>query len=402
MDIIKRFERYIKIETTSNEFSNTYPSSDKELVLLNLLKDELTEMGLEATYKNGFTYGKLKSDCGKKDTLFLMAHVDTAPDASGKDVNPSIVHFDGSPITLKNGKVLDPKVFPSLAIHKGHDLMVTDGNTLLGADDKAGDALIMDLLERLIERGNYPNIVVAFSPDEEIGRGTEGIDVDFIKKDIEGKLIAYTVDGGQINKFSQENFNAAQAVVELFGTSVHPSIGKGVLVNAQELAVEFHKQLPEFEKPEYSADREPFVLLTGMEGGIEKATLRYILRSFDLSHLAEQKQYFKDIEAKMNEKYNSVRVKVTIRDQYFNMKEIIDKYPDATLIAKEAYKELGIEFIDDPIRGGTDGAMLSYKGIPCPNLPTGGDNFHGVYEYLDLYEFNQMRELLTKIADLLK
>ena len=303
MDIIKRIERYIKIETTSNEFSETYPSSDKELVLLNLLKDELTELGLEATYKNGFTYGKLKSDCGKKDTLFLMAHVDTAPDASGKDVNPSIVHFDGKPITLKNGKVLDPKVFPSLNLHVGHDLMVTDGNTLLGADDKAGDALIMDLVERLIKRGNYPNIVVCFSPDEEIGRGTERIDVDFIKEGVEGRLIAYTVDGGQINRFSEENFNAAQAVVDVFGTSVHPSIGKGVLVNSQELAFEFHSKLPKFEKPEYSCEREPFILLTSMEGGIEKATLRYILRSFDLDHLEAQKELFRSIEKEFNSNF---------------------------------------------------------------------------------------------------
>ncbi|MCR5740950.1 MAG: peptidase T [Gammaproteobacteria bacterium] len=402
MDIIKRFLNYTKFETTSNEESNTFPSSDKELLLLDYLKKELEDLGVNATFKDGYVYGKLKSDCGIKDTLFLMSHVDTSPEASGKDVNPRIVHFDGCDIELGNGKVLSMKDFPVMKYSIGHDLIVTDGTTLLGADDKSGCALIIDLIERLKERGNYPNVIACFTPDEEIGRGTERIDVDFIKEGLEGEIIAYTVDGGPLMVFNSETFNAASAKVTFKGRSVHPSIGKGVLVNASEVLMRFHKLLPSLERPEYTSDYEPFIHLVGMSGTIEEAHASYIIRNFDLKDLERQKKDFFKARDKVNKYYGEERVIVEIKDTYYNMKEILDKHPKSRDLAKKAYDELGIEFHNMAVRGGTDGATLSFKGIPCPNLATGGENFHGIYEYLDLYEFNKMRDVLLKIADLIR
>ena len=402
MDIIKRFLDYVSYETTSDEESSTFPSNELELNLLYHLKDQLEEMGLDATFKDGYTYGKLKADKGKTDTLFLMAHVDTSPEASGKNPKPRIEHFDGTPINLGNGKILSIEEFPDLKNSIGHDLIVTDGSTLLGGDDKAGDALIMDLLERLLERGDYPNIIVCFTPDEEIGRGTERIDVDFIKKDVKGNLYAYTVDGGEITEYNDETFNAASAKVHFYGTSVHPSKGKGILVNAQEVLMEFHHLLPASERPELTDGREPYIHLVSSKGGIEEAEAGYILRNFVLEDLERQKRDFYKARDIINQKYGKERVVVTIKDTYYNMKNIISKEPKVTELAIKAYELTGIKFNNVPIRGGTDGASLSYKGIPCPNLPTGGGNFHGVYEYVDIDQFMKCRELLLNLTDLLK
>ena len=401
MDIVKRFLDYVSYETTSDEDSTTYPSSDKELILLHHLEDQLHKMGVQATFKDGYVYGKLKSDCNKSDTLFLMSHVDTSPEASDKDVKARIVHYDGNPIELGHGKILDEKVFPSLKYHHDADLIVTDGSTLLGADDKAGDALIMDLLERAIKRGNYPNFVVCFTPDEEIGRGTEKIDVSFIKEDTK-KIYAYTIDGEDIRGFSQENFNAAHAKVTFNGTSVHPSIGKGVLINAQEVAMEFHHLLPEKERPEYTSDREPFLHLVNSRGTVETTIWDYIIRNFDLDDLERQKKDFFEAQNKVNAKYGKKVVEVEIHDSYYNMYEIIKKSPEVTELAKKAITMSGLPFVDAPIRGGTDGALLSYKGIPCPNLGTGGSNFHGVYEYEDIDQLHKMQEVLFNLMDLLQ
>lgn len=398
MELLDRFLDYVSYETTSNEASSSYPSSDKELVLLAHIEDQLKDLGLKTVFKNGIVYGWLKSDSAKSDTLFLMSHVDTSPEASGKDVKPQIKLFTGEPIELGNGKVLDPKVFPTLSRHKDHKLVVTSGDTLLGADDKSGCALIVDLVERLLKRGNYPNIILCFTPDEEIGRGTEGIDVELIKNGT-NKIYAYTVDGGDIDVFNSENFNAASAKVTFFGTSVHPSIGKGVLINAQEVALKFHMGLPEFERPEYTDNREPFIHLVESNGGVEKAYYRYIIRNFDLRDLERQKKDFYKQEKYINDLYKKEVCKVEIKDSYFNMKEIINKDPKVVEIAKNALDKAGLSFIDVPIRGGTDGATLSYKGIPCPNLGTGGNNFHGVYEYLDIEDFYKMREVLDNIVE---
>ena len=400
MDIIERFLKYVSYETTSNEESETVPSSDKEIALLKELVKDMEALGLKAKYQGGFSYGEIKSDCGKKDTIFLMAHVDTSPDASGKDIKPRIVHFDGAPIKLNEDKVLDPKVFESMCYHLNHDLIVTDGTTLLGGDDKAGVAIILDTVEKIIKRGNYPNIKICFSPDEEIGRGTYGIDLDYIKKDTD-KIYAYTVDGGEIMGFSYENFNAASAKVIVEGVSIHPSIGKNKLINAMEVINEFHETLPKC-RPENTEGKEGFIHLVGMKGLVEKAEYVYILRSFDKDELESFKNAFYKAMDEINNKYNKSLVTVEIKDSYKNMKEVIDKYPYTVDIVHEVYKEMGIPCVDWPIRGGTDGATLSHIGLPCPNLGTGGDNFHGVYEYLDIDEMKTMVEIITKIMDKLE
>ena len=400
MDIIERFLKYISFETTSNEESETIPSSDKEIVLLKELVKDMDALGLFSKYQGGFSYGEIKSDCGKKDTIFLMAHVDTSPDASGKDIKPRIVHFDGTPIKLNENRILDPSVFDMMKYHVNHDLIVTDGTTLLGGDDKAGVAIILDTVEKIIKRGNYPNIKICFSPDEEIGRGTYGIDLDYIKKDTD-KIYAYTVDGGEIMGFSYENFNAASAKVIVEGVSIHPSIGKNKLINAMEVINEFHNILPKC-RPENTEGREGFIHLVGMKGLVEKAEYVYILRSFDKDELESFKNAFYKAMDDINAKYNKNLVAVEIKDSYKNMKEVIDKYPYSVDIVHEVYKEMGIPCIDWPIRGGTDGATLSHMGLPCPNLGTGGDNFHGVYEYLDIDEMKTMVEIITKIMDKLE
>lgn len=398
MDIVKRFLDYVSYETTSDEDSTSFPSNPKELILLNHLKDQLKEMGVETTFKDGYVYGKLKSDINKKDTLFLMSHVDTSPEASGKDIKTRIVHYDGKPIVLGNGKVLDEAIFPSLQYHHNADLIVTDGSTLLGADDKAGVALIMDLLERAIQRGNYPNITVCFTPDEEIGRGTEKIDVPFIKKGT-NKIYAYTVDGEDIRGFSQENFNAAHAHVTFIGTSVHPSIGKGVLQNAQQIAIEFHESLPKC-RPENTSGRDPFIHLVSTKGSVALTTYDYILRGFKREEIQEFKDAFYQVENNLNLKYQREAVKVEINDSYFNMQDVLKDSPYIVEFARKAFDKTGITFVDSPIRGGTDGALLSYLGIPCPNLGTGGSNFHGVFEYEDIDQMHLMQKLLMNLLDL--
>ncbi|MBR4237234.1 peptidase T [bacterium] len=400
MDIIERFLKYVSYETTSNEESETTPSSDKEIVLLKELVKEMKDLGLNAFYKGGFAYGDIKSDSNKSDTIFLMAHVDTSPDASGKDVKPRIVHFDGSPIKLNENRALDPKVFESMCYHLNHDLIVTDGTTLLGGDDKAGVAIILDTVEKILKRGNYPNIKVCFSPDEEIGRGTKGIDLEYIKKDTD-KIYAYTVDGGEIMGFSYENFNAASAKVIAEGVSIHPSIGKNKLINAMEVIAEFHDHLPKC-RPENTEGREGFIHLVGMKGLVERAEYVYILRSFEKDELESFKNAFLESKNIINKKYNKDLITVEIRDSYKNMKEVIDKHPYTVDIVHEVYKEMNIPCVDWPIRGGTDGATLSHMGLPCPNLGTGGDNFHGVYEYLDIDEMKTMVQIITKIMDKLE
>ncbi|MBP5342826.1 peptidase T [bacterium] len=397
MDIIERFLKYVAYETTSNEESDSIPSNEKEIILLKELVEDMKKIGLDSFYKDGFSYGKIKSDINKKDTIFLMAHVDTSPDAKGYDIKPRIVHYKDGSIPLSKDKILDENIFDNLKKHMGHDLIVTDGNTLLGADDKAGIAIILDTVEKIIKRGGYPNIVICFSPDEEIGRGTVGIDLDYIK-DSTSRIYAYTVDGGDITKFSYENFNAASAKVIVDGISIHPSIGKNKLINAMEVIQLFHTLLPK-QKPENTEKREGFIHLCMMNGFVEKAEYYYIIRSFEPSELESFKNSFFAVRDKINKSYNRDLVKVEINDTYKNMKEIIDQNTYLVDIVHNAYDELGIKIQDDPIRGGTDGATLSYLGLPCPNLGTGGENFHGVYEYLDIDDMKMMVKIITMIMD---
>lgn len=399
MDILTRFYKYVSFETTSDPESNTFPSTDKQIPLLHLLLNELKELGLNAIYKNGYVYGKIKSDCEKKDTIFLMSHVDTSPDASGKNIKTRVVKYIGDPIILNEERILSEKMFPQLKDHLNNDLIVTDGHSLLGADDKAGIAIIMDSLEKILKRGSYPNIIVCFTPDEEIGMGTAHIDAEYIK-DGTDKIYAYTVDGGDCHYFSYECFNAYSAKVEITGTSVHPSMGKNKLINAQEVFIQFHDLLPK-ERPENSENREPFIHLTSSNGSVEKATYNYIIRNFDRKDLSRQINAFNEAKNEINKKYGNEIVKVIIKEQYKNMLEVINKNYYVVDMAHKAYDELGVNCFDLPIRGGTDGASLSFKGIPCPNLGTGGDNFHGPYEYLDINQMHTMVQVVTKIMDLL-
>ncbi len=400
MDIVKRFLNYVSYDTQSDENSDSFPSSKKQLLLLSELASELKVMGLNVTEKNGYVYGKLKSDSMKNETLFLMAHVDTSPDAKGSGIKPRIVHFTGENIILNENRILKEDIFPDLINHRNHDLIVTDGKTLLGADDKAGIAIIMDSLEKVIDRGCYPNIVVCFTPDEEIGRGTKNIDVKLIKNG-EKTIYAYTVDGGVINELNYENFNAAHATVTVKGTSIHPSIGKGRLINAQEVLMQFHSLLPK-ERPENTENREPFVHLTGSKGSVEEASFDYIIRNFNKEDLIRQKNDFYKAKDIINEKYGKNIVDVLITDTYFNMREIIDKNPAVVDLAHKAISLAGLEPIDQAIRGGTDGATLSYLGLPCPNLGTGGSNFHGVFEYLDIDDMKVMVKIVMNLMDSLK
>ena len=400
VDIVKRFLKYVSYETTSDEFSKTKPSTNSQVVLLKELVEELKELGVDAFYKDGYTYGKVKSDCAKDDTLFLMAHVDTSSDASGKDVKARIVHFTGEDIILNDKKKLSIDEFPLIKYHLNHDLIVTDRTTLLGADDKAGIAIIMDVLEKALKKGGYPNITVCFSSDEEIGRGTENIDIDYIKE-TKGKMYAYTLDGGCIQAFQNETFNAKQAKVEIDGVSIHPSIGKNKLINSQEVFMKFHSLLP-LNRPENTEGREGFIHLTSSNGITEHSTAIYILRSFESCELERFENSFYHARDEINKLYNKDLVNVSIKDQYRNMYEIIKNNRHVVDLVHKVYKELDINLVDVPIRGGTDGALLSYLGLPCPNLGTGGDNFHGVLEYLDIDEMKMMTNIISKMMEHLK
>ena len=397
MNILKRFLKYVSFETTSNEESDTRPSNPLELNLLNYLKDELVDLGVNAFIKDGFVYAKIKSDSNKKDSIFLMAHVDTSPDASGKDIKPRIVHYNGEDIKLSEGKVLSRDKFSNLDNHLNHDLVVTDGNTLLGADDKAGVAIIMDVVEKMLKRGDYPNMIICFSPDEEIGRGADEFDIDWCLEN-ENKIYAYTIDGGDYRGFSYENFNASSAKVVINGVSVHPGSAKNKMINSLEVLQEFHKNLPEC-KPENTEGREGFIHLCKMNGQVEKSESHYILRSFNKEELSSFKDAFYKVRDMLNKKYNMNLCEVYIKDSYDNMKEIIDKYPHSVELVHKVYEEMNIPCIDEPIRGGTDGARLSFMGLPCPNLGDGGENFHGVYEYLDIYQMQMMSEIIINMMD---
>jgi len=397
MDIVERFLGYTKFETTSSEETGTRPSSILENNLLDHLKDELIGFGLDVTFKDGFVYGFKKSDRDSKDTLFLMAHVDTSPDASGKDVKGRVVHFDGSPIELGNGKVLDPMEFDNLEDHIGSDLIVTDGTTLLGADDKAGISIIMDYLEKVLKEGGYPNLIICFSADEEIGEGTRDFDIELVKKNAKGNIYAYTVDGGNIKEFSYETFNATAARVIVNGLSVHPGSALNKMINASEVLMKFHSLLPKV-RPENTSGRKGFIHITSLESKTERAEMHYILRSFDKMELEFFKKSFISAQDRINEFYNKEIIIVELKEQYSNMKDEIDKFMDVVDVAHKALKENGIDFIDEPIRGGTDGASLSFMGIPCPNLGTGGDNFHGIYEYLDINQMKKMVDVVKTIS----
>lgn len=396
--LIDKLITYAKFDTQSDENSSTIPSTSKQLLLGKYLLEELNKLGLEKTQLDeyGYVYGYLDGD-HNKPTIGLNAHMDTSPDASGTDCKPRIIeNYDGKDIKLNDSVYTTISRFPQLTKYKGKTLVVSDGNTLLGADDKAGIAIIIQTLEEIINN-NLPHgpIWVCFSPDEEISRGTLKFNLDLFKVDF-----AYTLDGDDPNCIEYENFNAATAIVKLNGISVHPGSAKDKMVNAIKLAYEFNSYLDPNKVPEHTEGYEGFNHLTRINGGVESAEAIYIIRNHDMNLFNEQKKSFLDIETMMNEKYGYKCTEVTIKDSYRNMKEkfINNMYPIE--LVNKAMDEIGMNFTAKAIRGGTDGAELTWKGILCPNLGTGGGNYHGVHEYWCKEDGEQVVKLLLKILEI--
>ncbi len=396
-NMINRFTEYVKIDTQSDPQSSTRPSTKKQLDLLNLLEVQLKELGLFVDYDkdNGYIYAKLEGNVSAPAIGFL-AHVDTAPDLSGKDVKPNVIeNYDGSVIKLNDEYSLDPNVFNSLNNYINKTLITTSGDTLLGADDKAGIAEIMEAIT-FIKNNNveHGDIWVSFTTDEEIGTGVDFFDVSRFPVDF-----AYTIDGLEIGQMEFENFNAASASITIEGKSIHPGSAKNQMINAGEVANQFHNALPKGKKPEYTDGYDGFYMLTSMETNIEKATLSYIIRDHDKEIFENMK---KEVENLYNAivKPNAITSELIIKDQYFNMKEKVLEKPYIIDIAKEAMKNVEITPIVGPIRGGTDGSRLSFMGIPCPNIFTGGHNAHGRYEYVCVDSMLKASELVVEIAKL--
>jgi len=406
-DVIEKFLRYVKIDTQSDDTTGTSPSTMKQHNLAKLLRDELIEIGAsDVVYdeEHCYVYARIPSNIegcqGPK--MGFVSHMDTSDEVSGENINPRIVEdYKGDDIKLDaNGKyVLSPANFPELLNHVGEDLIVTDGSTLLGADDKAGVAEIMTMAETLLKNPgiSHGEIRIAFTPDEEIGEGTAFFNLDQFDADY-----AFTVDGGKLGELEYENFNAAAATVKVNGRSVHPGDAKNRMLNASLIAFEFQGLLPVFQNPMYTEKREGFFHLTEINGSTESCISQYIIRDHDEKLFEEKKDMFLAAAKFLNRKYGEGTVEVTIKDQYKNMIEKIRPHIHLVDNAKKVMENLDIVPIDVPIRGGTDGATLSYKGLPCPNLCTGGYNYHGRYEYASIQEMRKVVDILLGIVDIYK
>lgn len=401
MDITERFLNYTKFDTQSAEESDSVPSTSKQLIFAEYLKKELEREGFDEVEldEKGYIYATLKANTkGKIPTIGFISHYDTSPDCSGADIKPQIVrHYDGSDILLSEGIVSSPKKFPELLQHIGEDLIVTDGHTLLGADDKAGIAEIIQAMVYLQEHPGikHGKIRVAFNPDEEIGMGAHHFDVEKF-----GCEWAYTMDGGDIGELEFENFNAASAKITIQGVSVHPGYAKGKMVNANSLAAEFAKMLPEDETPETTEGYQGFYHLTNIQSNTELAKLSYIIRDHDREKFEDRKRYIQLCVEKMNERYGEGTVVAEVKDQYYNMKEKIDPEMHVIDLVLKAMQESGVAPKVKPIRGGTDGAQLSFKGLPCPNIFAGGVNFHGPYEFVSIQSMEKAKEVIVNICTL--
>lgn len=394
--VTQRFLRYVSFDTKSNEFSETCPSTPNQKVLGAAIVAEMKEMGITDARmdENGYVYGTVPGDPALP-TIGLIAHMDTSPDASGADIKAKIVEYSGGDICLneEKGIWLKEADYPSLAKNKGKHLIVTDGTTLLGADDKAGVAEIMAAAEYLIQSGvKHATLKIGFTPDEEIGRGADRFDVKGFGADY-----AYTADGGTIGEIEYENFNAAGAKVEFTGLNIHPGSAKDKMVNSQLIAMEFQGMLPAAQRPESTEGYEGFIHLTDMEGEVEHSTLRYIIRDHDMEKFQAKKAVMAAAADFLNRKYGEGTVKLTIRDSYFNMREKIEPCMYVVDRAMAAMKAVGMEPKAVPIRGGTDGARLSFEGLPCPNLCTGGENYHGRFEYIPVEDMELCTKMLVEI-----
>lgn len=403
MDIVERFLKYVSFDTQSAEDQETTPSTAKQLKLAQYLHDELQSIGMTEVEmdENGYVYATLPANTNKEvPTIGFISHMDTSPDCSGANIKPRIVeHYDGGDIVLdaEAGLVTSPKKFPELLDHVGEDIIVTDGHTLLGADDKAGIAEIVQAMVYLIEHPEikHGRVRVGFNPDEEIGLGAHKFDVK--KFDC---AWGYTMDGGELGELEYENFNAASAKIEVKGVSVHPGYAKGKMINAARVAAEFAAQMPVTETPEQTAEFEGFYHLLGIEGNVEHATLSYIIRDHNRERFEKRKQFVEKAARWMNERYGESVVTTTINDQYYNMREKIEPVPHVVDIVLDAMKQCNIPSKVRAIRGGTDGAQLSFMGLPCPNIFAGGLNFHGPHEFLPIPSLKKASELVVKIIEL--
>ena len=401
MDITERFLNYTKFDTQSQEDSDQVPSTEKQLVFANFLKKELENEGLNDVEMDdrGYIYATLKANVkGDIPTIGFISHYDTSPDCSGADIKARIVNnYDGSDILLSDGIVSSPKKFPELLKHIGEDLIVTDGHTLLGADDKAGIAEIIQAMCWLRDHPEvkHGKIRIAFNPDEEIGMGAHHFDVEKFGCDW-----AYTMDGGDVGELEFENFNAASAKIFIKGVSVHPGYAKDKMVNANVLATEFAQLLPAEERPETTEGYQGFYHLLGIESNVEQAKLSYIIRDHDRERFEDRKRFVQKCAEQMNDTYGEGTVIAEVKDQYYNMKEKIDPQMHVIDLVLHAMQDCGVAPKVKPIRGGTDGAQLSFKGLPCPNIFAGGVNFHGPYEFVSIQSMKQAMQVIIRICEL--
>lgn len=399
MELKERFLKYVGFDTQSDPESEKFPSTDKQLVLLKYLAEEMKSLGLTEVEMDeyGYVMGTLPATKGKEKqpVIGFISHVDTSPDMNGANIHPRIIeNYDGKDIPLSDRLTMKVTDFPELSFFKGHTLITTDGTTLLGADDKAGVAEIMTAVEYLLA---HPEIVhgkirIGFTPDEEIGRGVDFFDVKRF-----GARYAYTMDGGFEGELEYENFNAAGVKVEIQGQNIHPGYAKDKMINALQIAMEFNSLLPPCERPEHTEGYEGFYHLTAVNGEVEKASIEYIIRDHSREKFEARKRFITDVADFLNRKYGEGVVRMTLKDQYYNMREMVEPHPEVIRKAEEAMRQAGVVPVVRPIRGGTDGARLSYMGLPCPNLFTGGMNFHGKYEYCSL---NTMEKAMQTILNL--
>ena len=402
MDLKERFLKYVSYDTQSSEESTTFPSTEKQKVLLAALRDEMEALGMTEVSMDqyGYVMGTVPATpgCENAPVIGFIAHVDTSPDMSGKDVKPRVIEeYDGCDIALNGQLTMRVADFPELEFFKGHTLIHTDGTTLLGADDKAGVAEIMTAAEYLLAHPEikHGKIRIGFTPDEEVGRG-----VDFFDVKAFGADFAYTVDGGMEGELEYENFNAAGAKIVVQGRNVHPGYAKRKMINAIEVACELNGLLPAAERPEHTEGYEGFYHCVGFEGTVERAEISYIIRDHDRQKFEARKDFLEDCVKKMNEKYGEGTVTAEIYDQYYNMKEKIDPNMHVIDIVLRAMQESGVPPRVEPIRGGTDGAQLSFKGLPCPNIFAGGVNFHGPHEFVSVQVMQKVVDTIVKIAEI--
>lgn len=402
MTALERFLRYVRVHTASSEDTDATPTTARQFDLSELLRQEMTALGLSEVRvdEHAYVYGALPATEGLENVpgIAFIAHLDTIPDFSGENVRPQVIeNYDGGDVALgESGRTLTVQMFPHLPTLKGQTLVTTDGTTVLGADDKAGIAAIVTACEKLIaEKTPHGRIAVCFSPDEEVGHGAALLDIPAL-----GAAFAYTVDGEELNEINYETFNAAYARVEVRGVNIHPGGAKNLMVNASLVAMEFNSMLPAGDTPAHTEGYEGFFHMMAMQGGVDAAELQYIIRDHDAAHFACRLSMLRHAAALLNEKYGEGTVTLTMREQYRNMAEVLAKTPEVISLAERAYRAVGLEPVCAPVRGGTDGAQLSFRGLPCPNLGTGGYACHGPYEHITAEHLEKAAEVVCAIAEL--